>query len=156
MTGLVALLGAAWRETKNVHNSANLSRGSAALFLAVGLAFVGSLVGAAGSNAETTQMPERVRGFFCNEKTDSINFLVNQAMGENEEMAANAVNKSIAKFSCAYYLPAEAIYTGEHTVMRDGLVFKLHSYLFLPEKVERWSGSVLGSLQQSPNAKHDV
>jgi hypothetical protein len=156
MIGLVALLGAAWRETKNVHKSATLSRGSAALLLAVGLAFVGGLVGAAGSNAETAQMPERVRGFFCNEKTDSINFLVNQAMGENEEMAANAVNKSIAKFSCAYYLPAEAIYTGEHTVMRDGLVFKLHSYLFLPEKVERWSGSVLGSLQQSPNAKHDV
>ena len=71
-------------------------------------------------------------------------------------MAANAVNKAIAKFSCAYYLPADAIYTGEHTVMRDGLVFKLHSYVFLPEKVERWSGSVLGSLQQSPNAKHDV
>jgi len=43
-----------------------------------------------------------------------------------------------------------------HTVMHDGLVFKLHSYLFLPEKVERWSGSVFGSLQQSPNAKHDV
>ncbi|MDP1906789.1 MAG: hypothetical protein Q8K85_00715 [Hyphomicrobium sp.] len=124
--------------------------------MAVGLAFVGGLVGAARSNAETAQMPERVRGFFCNEKTDSINFLVNQAMGENEEMAANAVNKSIAKFSCAYYLPADAVYTGEHTVMRDGLVFKLHSYLFLPEKVERWSGSVLGSLQQSPNAKHDV
>jgi hypothetical protein len=156
MNGLVALLGAAWRETKTVHNSANLSRGSAALFLAVCLAFIGALVGAAGSNAETAQMPERVRGFFCNQKTDSINFLVSQAMGENEEMAANAVNKSIAKFSCAYYLPVQAIYTGEHTVMQDGLVFKLHSYLFLPEKVERWSGSVLGSLQQSPNVKHDV
>jgi hypothetical protein len=156
MIGLVALLGAAWRETKKVHNTANLSRGSAALFSAVCLAFIGALAGAAGSNAETVPAPERVRGFFCNEKTDSINFLVNQAMGENEEMAANAVNKSIAKFSCAYYLPVEAIYTGEHTIMRDGLVFKLHSYLFLPEKVERWSGSVLGSLQQSPNAKHDV
>ena len=42
------------------------------------------------------------------------------------------LNKAIAKFSCAYYLPADAIYTGEHTVMRDGLVFKLHSYVFLP------------------------
>ena len=156
MIGLVALLGAARRETKKVPNTVNLPRGSAAVFLAVCLATIGGLVGAAGSKAQTVQAPERVRGFFCNEKTDSINFLVNQAMGENEEMAANAVNKSIAKFSCAYYLPADAIYTGEHTIMRDGLVFKLHSYLFLPEKVERWSGSVLGSLQQSPNAKHDV
>ena len=51
---------------------------------------------------------------------------------------------------------ADAIYTGEHTVIRDGLVFKLHSFMFLPEKVERWSGTVFGSLQQAPNAKHDV
>ena len=71
-------------------------------------------------------------------------------------MAANAVNKSLGKFSCAYYTPADAIYTGEHTVIRDGLVFKLHSFVFLPEKVERWSGTVFGSLQQAPNAKHDV
>jgi hypothetical protein len=40
--------------------------------------------------------------------------------------------------------------------MRDGLVFKLHSFMFLPERVERWSGTVFGSLQQPPNAKHDV
>jgi len=108
------------------------------------------------SSAETAPAPERVRGFFCNAKADSINFLLYQAQGENEEMAANAVNKAIAQFSCAYYLPANAIYTGEHTVMQDGLVFKLQSYVFLPEKVERWSGSVLGSLQPSPKAKHDV
>jgi len=117
----------------------------------------GSLtLAAAGSNATTMAQPERVRGFFCNQKVDSINFLMYQAQGENEEMAANAVNKDLAKFSCAYYLPANAIYSGEHTVMQDGLVFKLHSYVFLPEKVERWSGSVLGSLQQPVDAKHDV
>ena len=92
---------------------------------------------------------DQVRGFFCNAKNAP-------STSQKAEETANAVNKSIAKFSCAYYLPADAIYTGEHTVMHDGLVFKLHSYLFLPEKVERWSGSVLGSLQQSPNAKHDV
>lgn len=123
-----------------------------ALALCVSFAFLA----APPTVAEGLQGAERVRGFFCNEKTDSINFLLYQAQGENEEMAANAVNKAIAKSSCAYYLPADAIYAGEHTVMRDGLVFKLHSYVFLPEKVERWSGSVLGSLQQPADAKHDV
>jgi hypothetical protein len=144
MTGLVDLLRRTWRKTQS-----NIAA------IALGLAGV-SMMATSVSIAETVPLPERVRGFFCNEKTDSINFLMYQAKGENEEMAANAVNKAIAKASCAYYLPADAIYTGEHTVMRDGLVFKLHSYVFLPEKVERWSGSVLGSLQQSPYAKHDV
>jgi hypothetical protein len=145
MTGLIALLRRTWRETQS-----NLA--------AIGICLVGLglLTGVPSSNAEPVPVSERVRGFFCNEKTDSIDFLVNQAQGQNEEIPANTVNKAIAKFSCAYYLPADAIYTGERTVMRDGLVFKLHSYVFLPEKVERWSGSVLGSLQQSPNAKHDV
>jgi hypothetical protein len=116
----------------------------------------GLLVNAGGSNADPAAAPERVRGFFCNAKNDSIDFLREQASGENEEMAANAVNKRLKVFSCAYYLPANAIYTGEHTIIQDGLVYKLHSYLFLPERVERWSGSAIGSLQPSPNAKHDV
>jgi hypothetical protein len=145
MTDLVALLR---------HLRRQLSANCAAF--AVGLAGIGALVMPPASNAGIVPPPERVRGFFCNAKADSVNFLIYQAMGENEEIAANAVNKAIAKFSCAYYLPANAIYTGEHTVMQDGLVFKLHSFMFLPEKVERWSGSVLGSLQPSPSAKHDV
>lgn len=145
MTGLVVLLRRTWREAQS-----NIAA------IAFGFAGLGMLIAVPASTADTVPLPERVRGFFCNEKTDSINFLMYQAKGENEEMAANAVNKEIAKASCAYYLPADAIYTGEHTVMRDGLVFKLHSYVFLPEKVERWSGSVLGSLQQSPYAKHDA
>jgi len=107
-------------------------------------------------SANADMATERVRGFFCNGKSDSIAFLALQAKGENEEMAANAVNKSIAKFSCAYYIPATAVHTGDHTVMDGGLVFKLQSYLFLPEKVERWSGSVLGSLQDSAAAAHDI
>lgn len=98
---------------------------------------------------------ERVRGFFCDAKQDQVAFLTIQAEGENEEMAANAVNKSIAKMSCAYYLPAAAIPTGEHTVMDRGLVFKLESYVFLPEKVERWRGTVLGSLQAAAQ-KQDI
>lgn len=124
--------------------------------LTLGAAALTAVLGATASYAEPTSPPERVRGFFCNAKVDSLDFLVSQASGENEEMAANAVNKSIGKFSCAYYLPADAIFTGEHTVIRDGLVFKLQSYIFLPERVERWSGSVFGSLQASPGAKHDV
>lgn len=108
------------------------------------------------SSADPAPAPERVRGFFCNAKSDSLDFLREQAAGENEEMAANAVNKRLKTFSCAYYLPANAIYTGEHTVIQDGLVYKLHSFLFLPERVERWSGSTIGSLQPSPSAKHDV
>jgi hypothetical protein len=99
---------------------------------------------------------ERVRGFFCNGKDDQVAFLALQAKGENEEMAANAVNKSIAEFSCAYYTPATAIHTGERTVIEDGLVFKLQSYLFLPEKVERWSGTVFGSLQTAGPSKADI
>jgi hypothetical protein len=31
--------------------------------------------------------------------------------------------------------------------MDGGLVFKVQSYVFLPEKVERWTGAVFGSLQ---------
>ena len=143
----------------------NLARRLAALtndptiklgILAFALCGLGVSAGTVTSHAETSAMPERVRGFFCNAKDDSLNFLAAQAGGENEEMAANAVNKSLGKFSCAYYTPADAIYTGEYTVMRDGIVYKLHSFMFLPEKVERWSGTVFGSLQQPPDAKHDV
>jgi hypothetical protein len=92
---------------------------------------------------------ERVRGYFCNSKKDTSAFLALQAQGENEIMAANAVNKSIGKFSCAPYLPATAVKTGEQTIFEGGLAFRLQGYMFLPEKVERWSGSVLGSLQET-------
>lgn len=126
------------------------------LGLVLALAGTGFLASALKTQADDQPYPERVRGFFCNAKQDSLDFLRAQAAGENEEIAANAVNKSIGKFSCAYYLPADAVYTGEHTVIQDGIVYKLHSFMFLPEKVERWSGTVFGSLQQPPNAKHDA
>jgi hypothetical protein len=100
-----------------------------------------------GVPAEAEDVTERVRGFFCDAKQDQVAFLTVQAEGENEEMAADAVNKSIAKASCAYYLPA--------TVMDRGLVFKLESYVFLPEKVERWRGTVLGSLRVTAQ-KQDI
>lgn len=124
--------------------------------LSLAVCIFGLVAHAGGSSADPAAAPDRVRGFFCNAKSHSIDFLREQASGENEEMAANAVNKRLKASSCAYYLPANAIYTGEHTIIQDGLVYKLHSYLFLPERVERWSGSAIGSLQPSANAKHDV
>ena len=132
------------------------SRELRALGLVLALAGTGLFATVLNTRADDQPYPERVRGFFCNAKQDSLNFLRAQAEGENEEIAANSVNKSIGKFSCAYFLPADAIYTGEHTVIQDGIVYKLHSFMFLPEKVERWSGTVFGSLQQPRNAKHDV
>jgi len=110
------------------------------------LAALGAVCMAHGASAGGEQA-EKVRGYFCDAKSDQIAFLNFKARGENEIMAANAVNKQVAKFSCAPYLPAMAIPGKEQTIMKDGLVYKLQSFTFLPEKVERWSGTVLGSLQ---------
>ncbi|MGE3229941.1 MAG: hypothetical protein AB7J30_10950 [Hyphomicrobium sp.] len=110
------------------------------------LAALGAICLAHGASADSGQA-ERVRGYFCEAKADQIAFLNFKARGETEIMAANAVNKDIAKMSCAPYLPLMAIPGKEQTVMQDGLVYKLQSFVFLPEKVERWSGTVLGSLQ---------
>ncbi len=110
------------------------------------LAALGAVCLAHGASAGGPQT-ERVRGYFCNAKADQIAFLNFKARGETEVMAANAVNKQIANASCAAYLPVMAIPGSEQTVMKDGLVYKLQSFIFLPEKVERWSGTVLGSLQ---------
>lgn len=112
------------------------------------LAVLGAAFLAQGASAGSEQA-ERVRGYFCDAKADQIAFLNFKARGETEIMAANAVNKGIAKMSCAPYLPVMAIPGKEQTIMQDGLVYKLQSFTFLPEKVERWSGTVLGSLQQT-------
>ncbi|WP_295555434.1 hypothetical protein [uncultured Hyphomicrobium sp.] len=110
------------------------------------VAALGAVCMAHGASAGSEQA-ERVRGYFCDAKADQIAFLNAKARGETEIMAANAVNKGVAKMSCAPYLPAMAIPGKEQTVMEGGLVYKLQSFTFLPEKVERWSGTVLGSLQ---------
>jgi hypothetical protein len=110
------------------------------------VAALGALCLAQSASAGSEQA-ERVRGYFCDAKADQIAFLNFKARGETEVMAANAVNKQMAKMSCAPYLPAMAIPGKEQTVMEGGLVYKLQSFVFLPEKVERWSGTVLGSLQ---------
>lgn len=121
--------------------------GAFSLRKTVVLAALGAAVLAHGASAGSERAAERVRGYFCDAKSDQIAFLNFKARGETEVMAANAVNKRIAKASCAPYLPAMAIPGEEQTVMEDGLVYKLQSFVFLPEKVERWSGTVLGSLQ---------
>jgi len=112
------------------------------------LAALGAVCLAHGASAGSEQV-EKVRGYFCDGKADQIAFLNMKARGETEIMAANAVNKRAAKQSCAPYLPLMAIPGSEQTVMEDGLVYKLQSFTFLPDKVERWSGTVLGSLQQT-------
>jgi hypothetical protein len=111
------------------------------------------VVAAAIAPAAADDAEVRVKGYFCNAPGEQVAFLNFKAQGESDEMAANAVNKSLSRFTCAYYRPATAIQTGEKTVMDGGLVYRVQSYLFLPERVERWTGSVLGSLQSSARDK---
>lgn len=105
-----------------------------------------SLIALVHGTASAGSEEERVRGFFCKSKADQIAFLTEQAKGNNEEMAANSVNKSIGSASCAYYLPLSATPSDEQTVVAGGLVFKLQKFVFLPEQEERWTGAVFGSL----------
>lgn len=93
--------------------------------------------------------PVKVEGYFCDAKADQLAFLRKKADGENEVMASNSVNKELGKASCVPYIVADAVPTSEQTVIDQGLVYVLRSYTFLPEKVERWHGTVTGSLQQS-------
>ena len=58
MTGLV-LLRRAWREIQS-----NIA------VIGLCLAAIGMMMAPPTSTAETVPMPERVRGFFCDEKTD--------------------------------------------------------------------------------------
>ncbi len=101
----------------------------ASLFLAVTALF---FVGKAQSSA-----PVEVFGYFCGDKTDQVSFLQHRASGESEEVAANFVNKSAGKLSCAYFMTAEAIPEHDETLMQDGVTYAVKGYLFLPEKVER-------------------
>lgn len=93
--------------------------------------------------------PVRVGGYFCDSREDQMTFLRLQAKGENEIMAADAVNKAIGKQSCANYISVEVIPGKERIEMSEGLVFKIQSFIFLPEKVERWAGTFFGSMDQA-------
>ncbi len=99
------------------------------------------------SGAARSDEPVQVSGYFCGAKNEQVAFLQRQVFGENEEIAANTINKAVGRQSCAFYLPAHAIPVNDQTVMRDGIVYKMQSYVFLPEKVERWTGTYFGSLQ---------
>lgn len=105
-----------------------------------------------GSISARSDSPERVRGYFCGAKSEQVAYLQRLAAGDSEEIAANVVNKTVGKQTCAYFLPADAIPAKDQTVIDDGLVFKVQSFVFLPEKVERWTGTYFGTLQ--PRAKY--
>jgi hypothetical protein len=91
--------------------------------------------------------PVRVSGYFCGEKHEQVAFLQRKAAGLSEEIAANEVNKVIGKQTCAFFLPANAVPVKDETVMSSGVVYKVQSFIFLPEKVERWTGTYFGSMQ---------
>ena len=97
--------------------------------------------------AAQSDEPVRVSGYFCGAKYEQVAFLQRQAAGDSEEIAANNVDKVAGKQTCAFFLPAHAIPVGDEAVMSDGLVYKVQSFIFLPEKVERWTGTYFGSMQ---------
>ncbi len=118
--------------------------------------FLTSILGSAflvlagfGVTASAGNTGVKVEGYFCDAKSDQLAFLNKKAEGENEIMASNAVNKALGRASCMPYIVADAVPTSEQTVMDNGLVYVLRSYKFLPENVERWHGTVMGSLQQA-------
>jgi hypothetical protein len=117
-----------------------------------GIACVTLATSFVASGSARSDSPERVAGYFCGAKSEQVAYLRRLAAGDNEEIAANVVNKSVGRQTCAYFLPADAIPSKDQTVINDGLVFKVQSFVFLPEKVERWTGTYFGSLQ--PSAKY--
>lgn len=121
-----------------------------------GLAVSGVVLGGAVSTAWAGKPAVKVEGYFCDAKADQLAFLNKKAAGENEIMASNAVNKEAGKASCMPYIVADAVPVSEQTVIDNGLVYVLRSYRFLPEDVERWHGSVTGSLVQSAQGDHDI
>jgi hypothetical protein len=127
-------------------NFVNLSKS----LIVTGVAF-----GAVHVAALANERPVKVEGYFCDAKADQLAFLNKKVEGENEVMASNAVNKAVGKASCMPYIVADAVAVSEQTVMHNGYVFVLRSYKFLPEDVERWHGTVAGSLQQNAQ-KHDI
>jgi hypothetical protein len=100
--------------------------------------------------AQTVSAGESVRvgGYFCDTRQDQMSFLRLRAKGENEIMAANAVNKAAGKQTCADYISVEVIPGKERVEMSSGLVFKMQSFTFLPENQERWAGTLFGSLDR--------
>jgi hypothetical protein len=103
--------------------------------------------GLCAAGAAHSDEPMRVSGYFCGAKNEQVAFLERESAGDSEEIAANTVNKAVGKQTCAFFLPAHAIPANDETVMSGGVVFKVQSYVFLPEKVERWTGTYFGAMQ---------
>ncbi len=114
---------------------------SASLFAAVAV-----LASASSGVVADIEKAEKVKGYFCDTRSDLVQFLTEVAKGENEVMAANAVNKARGKQTCAFYLPLNAIAKEEKNHMEHGVVYVVKSFIFLPERAEKWSGSTIGSL----------
>lgn len=104
---------------------------------------------ACGVSAAQNTPAQRVKGYFCGSKAEQISYLHQLALGESEEIAANNVNKVAGKQTCAYFLPASAIPTSDETTTHGGMVLNLQSFVFLPEKVERWTGNLSGAVKKS-------
>lgn len=102
----------------------------------------------ATADVATAGDPVRVGGYFCDTRQDQMAFLQQRAAGENEIMAANAVNKAVGRQTCADYISVEVIPGDEKIVMTGGLVFKVQSFTFLPENAERWAGTLFGTLDK--------
>jgi len=119
-----------------------VQRSTSPLFLGIALAAI-----AGWSTSAVSEAPTRVKGYFCGAKSEQVAYMQRLAAGDSEEIAANTVNKSVGRQTCAYFLPADAIPANDQIIMNGGLVFKVQSFVFLPEKVERWTGSYFGSVQ---------
>ncbi len=102
-----------------------------------------------GGAAIAEEKTEKVKGYFCDTRSDLVQFLTEIARGESEVIAANAVNKSRGKQTCAFYLSLNAIAKEEKNHMERGVVYVVKSFIFLPERAEKWSGSTIGSLSNS-------
>lgn len=89
----------------------------------------------------------RVSGYFCDTTDNQVAFLTELSAGENDIMAANTVNKSVGRMACADYISVDVIPNGGKMVTRQGRMFKVYRVIFLPEKVERWTGRLVDTLE---------
>lgn len=104
------------------------------------------LAGAIVADAAAGPTSTRVGGYFCETTEDQVAFLNRLAAGDNDILAANAVNKAAGRQSCADYISVDVVPSGERVVMKNGVVYKMYSVVFLPENKERWTGRILDTL----------
>ena len=85
-----------------------------------------------------------VKGFFCAAQADAVEFIKEQRYGghDNQIMAAEAVNKRLGEFTCAYYKPAYAVKLHHLTLQEESEYYIIGGYMFYPEKIVRWREEV--------------